>query len=258
MYNKQHINYVGILHTTVTNLSSLGLPNVTIKLQEKNDTNQFITPLSFINEHDSDHVYMQYVSDERDLSKDYHNELHCSMVANLAMFIAAKEYTQLKTKPTINITQVCMVAVLAGVFHDAGHSLGKHSDRTNIDNAKQIYTSTVGDRLNGIIDGANDLVLEAIDKTIFPREHVCKRPLKTIDEVIYNSLVDADSLYTLLHKNPLTVINALYKERGLNPTNEQLVKDQVDYYTNLTLYTSTGEYLLEKYLPPHLKNITLK
>lgn len=260
MYSERRVNYVDILHTTVTNLNGLGLPNVTIKLQEKSDFNQFITPMAFVNQHCADYVFVQYVNDERDLSKAYHNELHCSMVANLAMFIMAKEYNNLNIKPRLSIFDSSLLAMLAGIFHDTGHSLGEHPDKVNIKTSKQIYKDIVGDKLQTIqtLDVGNEIVLDAIGRTIYPRQHSPQIPIKTLVDTISDSLVDADSLYTLLHKNPLPIIESLYKERGLVVDNKQLVADQVDYYTNLTLYTSTGEYLLEKYLPPHLKNITLK
>ena len=179
----------------------------------------------------------------------YHNQEHCEDVASIAVHLLQLEL--MRKDNTLPSKTYLASTLLAGLFHDAGHSGGLLSDRENIAltevKLRQVFPEQIFP--NQFPD--LEYIHHAITFTQYP--HV-----KSPDSCISKCLMDADMITaTLCRDSNHVLLNGLLVEiNSANATKEipllepeEFYKKQVELYDYLitNLHTPSAKLLLSKY-----------
>lgn len=132
----------------------------------------------------------------------YHNKEHCLDVAWQAMQMSK----QLLSGHLLYIVE--KQVVIAALFHDAYHSLGKESDSVNVQKSVMVFKDFAKNTNLYLDDTEIPNIEHAILSTEFPHRDL-ERPIGTSDEVnlISKILCDADIMSSL---TPGGIYNSLY------------------------------------------------
>jgi hypothetical protein len=132
------------------------------------------------------------------------------------------------------------VLILAGLFHDFGHSGGTQPDMVNIEHACAVVRDYLVGREKS--DSFIDQVTQAIQCTVFP---FTVQPVGWIQQC----LRDADILYTALVGDPELVLEKLRSEVEVSLKRPisylEFYEGQIGFTKNAVLYTPVGKELFE-------------
>lgn len=200
-------------------------------------------------------IAVAYASDDT-----YHSGEHALAVANIAMAIIGKtwicnddEYWKDET-----VSRAAAI-ILAAMYHDAGHSLGKTTDRENI----EVAVSYLHDHLakseypfrEPRHRGFQVMVDSLIRSTLFV--HGNARYSNSVEQSI---LMDADMIYLTVSNNSGEVYHKLAREMngGNEPSAELMDKGywrQIQFMAEVKLFTAHGQYLFGKNFSQSLSDI---
>lgn len=196
-----------------------------------------------------------YASDDT-----YHSGEHALAVANIAMAIIGKTWVCKDNEYWKDETVSRAAAViLAAMYHDVGHSLGKTTDRENIEVAvghlkahlaKAEYLQNKSRHA-----GFYNMVESLIRSTLFVYGNT--RYSNSVEQSI---LMDADMLYLTVSNNSGEVYHKLAREMngGNEPSVELMDKGywrQIQFMAEVKLFTANGQYLFGKNFSQSLSDI---
>lgn len=176
----------------------------------------------------------------------YHNTRHMQAVAQLSLDLlrVTPEYLTM-TAEERTFSEV--VVVVAGMWHDYGHTAGRLSDAENI----KIATTAFIDYLvaaegvavhapSPMVQYSNDLLADRVSDVLYVTEFPFIHNPSSIEQRVVR---DADLLYTFSNET-CTILGGLYAEilpklNGMSFT--EFVQGQKAFHDNVVLYTLPGK-----------------
>lgn len=173
----------------------------------------------------------------------YHTCEHMLGVAKIAQYIAHIE----GFRDPEELSQL----ILASLFHDYHHSLGKYPDYINIYRSV-INVESVFNKLG--ITSLIDPVIDLIKSTLY-EPGVIYVPSTFLKDILH----DADYLYATLTQDPEVILTNLRKEievsAGRDITRAEMVQGQLEFQKNAVIATTTGRKLWHEHQPKFIELI---
>lgn len=163
----------------------------------------------------------------------YHNNEHMISVAIISYWLMVENFT----KPKLPL-------LIASLFHDFGHTLGKKNDRANIDIALRSVQKLFGEKIDR----------EELDEScrlIYITEYPFQKhnDPETLEQAC---LRDADILYAMTYdiQQRLRILRRLNLELTGNPNVQdlELLALQAKFWRSVKMFTTQGQKILEAML----------